>query len=151
MSADAFYNNGQTSGSLRGTPFVDPSVPDVRDRTAAVAAPPTSGDRETTGGAGEHVDQLLQRWRHAGTDDRRRTHRSRSRARSTGFRVADGNTWWYQDRIRAVERSYYVSADAFYNNGQTSGVLLGTPFVDPRRPDLFRWWRRRRGWECSPG
>lgn len=26
-SADAFYNNGAASGSLRGTPFVDPAVP----------------------------------------------------------------------------------------------------------------------------
>ncbi len=28
VSADVFYNNGATSGSLRGTPFVDTSVPD---------------------------------------------------------------------------------------------------------------------------
>jgi len=27
-TADAFYNNGATSGSLRGTPFVDPAVGD---------------------------------------------------------------------------------------------------------------------------
>jgi hypothetical protein len=26
-SADAFYNNGATAGSLRGTPYVDPKVP----------------------------------------------------------------------------------------------------------------------------
>ena len=26
-SADAFYNNGHTSGSLTGTPFVDNNVP----------------------------------------------------------------------------------------------------------------------------
>jgi hypothetical protein len=26
ISADAFYNNGATSGSLHGTPFVDPAV-----------------------------------------------------------------------------------------------------------------------------
>lgn len=51
-----------------------------------------------------------------------------------GFRVADGNTWWY--RIASVPWSgaYYASADAFYNNGQTSGSLKGTPFVDPAVP-----------------
>ena len=26
-SADAFYNNGSTLGSLQGTPFYDPAVP----------------------------------------------------------------------------------------------------------------------------
>ena len=31
--------------------------------------------------------------------------------------------------------SYYVSADAFYNNGQTSGSLVGTPFVDSNVPN----------------
>jgi hypothetical protein len=48
-----------------------------------------------------------------------------------GFRVADGNTWWYQIAQSPWNSSYYVSADAFYNNGQTSGSLHGTPFVDP--------------------
>lgn len=48
----------------------------------------------------------------------------------TGFRVADGNTWWYQIASSPWNNSYYVSADAFYNNGATSGSLSGTPFVD---------------------
>ncbi len=48
-----------------------------------------------------------------------------------GFRVADGNTWWYRIAQSPWNNAYYVSADAFYNNGQTSGSLLGTPFVDP--------------------
>ena len=49
--------------------------------------------------------------------------RSRSPAALTGFRVADGNTWWYRIASSALERAYYASADAFYNNGQTSGSL----------------------------
>jgi hypothetical protein len=49
----------------------------------------------------------------------------------TGFRVADGNTWWYRIAQAPWNNAYYVSADAFYNNGATSGSLLGTPFVDP--------------------
>jgi hypothetical protein len=48
-----------------------------------------------------------------------------------GFRVADGNTWWYRIASPAWSGNYYVSADAFYNDGETSGSLHGTPFVDP--------------------
>jgi hypothetical protein len=47
-----------------------------------------------------------------------------------GFRVADGNTWWYRIASSPWNGQFYVSADAFYNNGQTSGSLHGTPFVD---------------------
>ena len=48
-----------------------------------------------------------------------------------GLAVSDGNTWWYQIASSPWNNAYYVSADAFYNNGQTSGSLVGTPFVDP--------------------
>lgn len=48
----------------------------------------------------------------------------------TGFRVADGNTWWYRIASSPWNSVFYASADAFYNNGQTSGSLIGTPFVD---------------------
>ena len=51
--------------------------------------------------------------------------------RLTGFRVADGNTWWYRIASAPWNGQYYVSADAFYNNGSTSGSLSGTPYVDP--------------------
>jgi hypothetical protein len=53
----------------------------------------------------------------------------------TGFRVADGNTWWYRIASSPWNSAYYASADAFYNNGQTSGSLKGTPFVDPAVPN----------------
>lgn len=53
----------------------------------------------------------------------------------TGFRVADGNTWWYRIASAPWNNAYYVSADAFYNNGQTSGSLHGTPPVDGNIPD----------------
>ena len=52
----------------------------------------------------------------------------------TGFRVEDGNTWWYRIASSPWNGTFYASADAFYNNGQTSGSLLGTPFVDPAVP-----------------
>jgi hypothetical protein len=54
--------------------------------------------------------------------------------RTEGFRVADGNTWWYRIASSPWNDAYYVSADAFYNNGATSGSLNGTPFVDPAVP-----------------
>lgn len=53
----------------------------------------------------------------------------------TGFQVADGNTWWYRIAQDPWSNQYYASADAFYNNGQTSGSLHGTPFVDPNVPN----------------
>lgn len=55
--------------------------------------------------------------------------------RVTGFAVADGNTWWYRIASSPWNNAYYVSADAFYNNGSTSGPLKGTPFVDPNVPN----------------
>ena len=53
----------------------------------------------------------------------------------TGFKVADGNTWWYRIASPGWDGNFYASADAFYNNGATSGSLHGTPFVDPAVPD----------------
>ena len=53
----------------------------------------------------------------------------------TGFKVANGNAWWYRIAQSPWSSQYYVSADAFYNNGKTSGSLQGTPFVDPAVPD----------------
>lgn len=52
----------------------------------------------------------------------------------TGFRVADGNPWWYQIASSPWADAYYASADNFYNNGATSGSLIGTPYVDPAVP-----------------
>jgi surface antigen len=53
----------------------------------------------------------------------------------TGFAVADGNTWWYRIASSPWNSAYYASADAFYNDGSTSGSLQGTPFVDPNVPN----------------
>jgi hypothetical protein len=51
-----------------------------------------------------------------------------------GFEVADGNTNWYLIASSPWDNAYYASADAFYNNGATSGSLDGTPDVDPSVP-----------------
>jgi hypothetical protein len=52
-----------------------------------------------------------------------------------GFKVADGDTWWYRIASSPWNGAYYASADAFYNNGHTSGSLVGTPFVDNNVPN----------------
>ncbi len=54
--------------------------------------------------------------------------------RTQGFAVADGNTWWYEVASSPWDNTFWASADAFYNNGRTSGSLLGTPFYDPAVP-----------------
>jgi hypothetical protein len=54
--------------------------------------------------------------------------------RIQGWTASDGNDWWYQIASSPWSNSYYVSADAFYNNGATSGSLAGTPFYDPAVP-----------------
>jgi hypothetical protein len=51
--------------------------------------------------------------------------------REQGLAVTDGDTWYYRVASSPWNNQYYVSADAFYNNGATSGSLAGTPFVDP--------------------
>ena len=48
-----------------------------------------------------------------------------------GFRVSNGNTTWYRIAQFPWSNHYFVSADAFYNNGATSGSLHGTPPFDP--------------------
>ena len=127
VSADAFYNNGATSGSLIGTPFVDSAVPNCTSSTT----PHPAG--ETTGGP----SQTWANYSHAGAAEGPTipafTTVSVS-CRVTGFRVADGDTWWYLVSSAPWNNVFYVSADPFYNNGQASGSLLGTPFVDPSVP-----------------
>jgi hypothetical protein len=54
--------------------------------------------------------------------------------RLQGFKVADGNTWWYRVASSPWNNTFYTPADNFYNNGQTSGSLAGTPWVDLNVP-----------------
>jgi surface antigen len=55
--------------------------------------------------------------------------------RISGFRVEDGDTWWYRIASSPWSGSFYASADPFYNDGATSGGLVGTPPVDPTVPE----------------
>jgi hypothetical protein len=121
VSADAFYNNGATSGSLANTPWVDPNVPEcggggAANETVGPGGANTWTDYQDAGGTeGQHIG----------------SYQTVSIAcRLTGFAVADGNTWWYLVASPPWDSQFYVSADAFYNDGATSGSLIGTPFVD---------------------
>jgi hypothetical protein len=98
------------------TPSTTPSVPTTfKETTGGVAH--TWSDYTTAGGtpgpvlAGQQTVDVV--------------------CKVAGFRVQDGNTWWYRLLSGPGETVFYVSADAFYNNGATSGSLIGTPFVDP--------------------
>jgi hypothetical protein len=51
--------------------------------------------------------------------------------RLRGYKVQDGNVWWYQIASAPWSKRYYATADTFYNNGRTSGSLRGSAFVDP--------------------
>ena len=158
-SADAFYNNGQTSGNLQGTPFFDPAVPlcatlppPTAPVTPAPTAPPVTAPPVTAPPAtsppqtsptptyAETAGGVTHTW----TDysDAGGVQGASIASYQTvqvacavqGFRVADGDTWWYRVATSPWDDSYYASADAFYNNGATSGSLHGTPFVDPAVP-----------------
>ena len=54
--------------------------------------------------------------------------------RVSGWKAPDGNNWWYEIASSPWNNNFYVSADPFYNNGQASGSLQGTPFYDPDVP-----------------
>jgi hypothetical protein len=122
-SADAFYNNGATSGPLQGTPFVDPKV-QLCDAT---------GYAETTGAQAHTWSDYSDAGGTAG-DLIGANATIKVTCAVPGFKVADGNTWWYQIGSPPWDNKFYASADAFYNNGATSGPLAGTPFVDPAVP-----------------
>ncbi len=122
-SADAFYNNGATSGPLAGTPFVDPKV-QLCD---------TAGYAETTGAQANAWSDYADAGGRAG-DLIGASATIRVTCAVRGFLVADGNAWWYLIGSPPWKDEFYASADAFYNNGATSGRLAGTPFVDPAVP-----------------
>jgi hypothetical protein len=137
-SADAFYNNGRTSGSLAGTPFVDTAVSVCGSPSSSSPAPspapaPAPTFAETVGGP---TNTWTNYSNAGGTQGPTIAAHQTVQIACTvqGFRVADGNTAWYRIASSPWNNEYYASADAFYNNGQTSGSLAGTPFVDTAVP-----------------
>ena len=130
VSADPFYNNGATSGTLINTPFVDPNVPTCSATSGGSLPRPGA---ETTGSVAHTWGNYTSGGGQAGPQiaSNQTVYVS---CRVTGLPVLDGNSWWYQVQSSPWNDNFYVSADAFYNNGETSGTLLGTPFVDPSIP-----------------
>ena len=134
-SADAFYNNGATSGSLIGTPYVDGAVPTCSSQQSQgiTATPQATTYTETSGG----VIHTWSDYTNAGGNQGPNIGSNQQVQISCavqGFKVANGNTWWYQIASGPWGGNYYASADAFYNNGHTSGSLIGTPYVDTAVP-----------------
>ena len=136
-SADAFYNNGQTSGSLIGTPFVDPAVPNCSGGGEAPGETETPLQNTLAETSGSVVHTWSDYADAGGSEGPEMPSNDTVQiaCKVSGFTVADGNTWWYRIASAPWNGDYYGSADAFYNNGETSGSLLGTPFVDPAVPN----------------
>jgi hypothetical protein len=122
---------------------VDSTVPDCTGSVGSTptpvtppSAPPPSGGgtySETTGG----VTHTWTNYTNAGGTQGQSIASNATvqvSCKVTGFQVADGNTWWYRIASSPWNNAFYASADAFYNNGQTSGSLVGTPFVDSNVP-----------------
>lgn len=157
-SADAFYNDGSTSGSLQNTPFVDNTVPacagskaptittttsttstttSTTTTTTTLAPPPPPHSAPTYSETPGGVTHTWTDYVNAGGTEGPSLSSGQTiqvSCKVAGFQVADGDTWWYRIASSPWSGSYYASADAFYNDGATSGSLLGTPFVDNSVP-----------------
>jgi hypothetical protein len=198
-SADAFYNNGQTSGTLQGTPFFDPTVPTCNGtKSVPTTAPVTSSTTSATTYPSSTTTTLTTTTTGATTSSSTGTTFSTSSSTTApssstttstttppqtlttlapaprtypetvggntntwtdysdaggtqgvtipayqtvqvtcavqGFRVADGDTWWYEIASSPWDNVYYASADAFYNDGRTSGSLSLNPPISDGRP-----------------
>jgi hypothetical protein len=136
---DQVYGGSWVSDLFVDTPQVDafsPPIPSCESPAPSAAeptGPPLGTQIETTGGvANTWTDYTNAGGTQGPTIPAVQT--VEIACAVTGFRVADGNTWWYRIASSPWNAQFYVSADAFYNNGQTSGSLVGTPFVDPRIP-----------------
>jgi len=119
------------------TPRPAPATPVPTPRPVATPVPtpvPPTTYAETVGG----ISNTWTNYSNAGGNEGPQIVSNRTvqiTCKLTGFKVADGNTWWYRIASSPWNNNYYVSADAFYNNGQTSGSLHGTPFVDTKVPN----------------
>lgn len=137
------FDNGYTGEAVVTAPTVDPRVPACPEPyeptlTTPTTSPPSATTTPTTTPTySETVGSVAHTW----TDysDAGGSEGASISAYQTiqidckvpGFKVSDGNTWWYRIASSPWNDNYYVSADAFYNDGATSGSLEETPFVDP--------------------
>lgn len=134
--APASTSPAPTGGEPAPTAPTPESAPPPPGSEAPIPSPPSAAPTyiETTGG----VTHTWTNYGNAGGVEGPSIPSNASVAiacKVSGFRVSDGNTWWYEIASSPWSNAYYASADAFYNNGETSGSLVGTPFVDPAVPN----------------
>jgi hypothetical protein len=137
ISAVALDNNDQETGTRDYRRItVDNSAPGITTTTTPTTTTPPTGTTypETAGGVAHTWTDYSNA---AGTQGQSIAayQTVQIACKVAGFRVTDGNTWWYEVAQSPWSGNFYVSADAFYNNGSTSGSLSGTPFVDPAVPN----------------
>jgi len=141
-SAPSTSSSTSTSAPPASVPPTTPGPTTTQATTAGTVPPPTQSTpspspvtySETTGG----VSHTWTNYSNAGGTQGPSIASNQTvqiTCKVTGFAVADGNTWWYQIAVSPWNNAYYVSADAFYNDGAISGNLIGTPFVDPAVPN----------------
>ncbi len=105
--------------------------PPVVDARAAAAAHRTFA--EITGGSSHTWSDAQDAGGIAGPQIR--SHETvEIRCRLAGWKVPDGNVWWYRIASRPWDGRFYVTGDAFYNGDKPRGSLARTPFYDPRIP-----------------
>ena len=113
-----------SSASPTPTPIVSTSTPTPSQPAPQPVAQPAPTFSETVGG----VSHTWTNYSNAGGVEGQSIASNQTvqiSCKLTGFTVADGNTWWYRIASSPWNNGYYVSADAFYNNGATSGSLHG--------------------------
>ena len=122
-------------GSVGAQDTVRVTIGSTSSNVLKVAQPPTEGTLygETTGGV-VHTWSDYQNAAGRNGPSISSNQTIEVSCRADGFRVADGNTWWYRIASSPWNSAYYASADGFYNDGTDSGSLAGTPFVDLNVP-----------------
>ena len=123
-----YIDQGPTSGASAPSPGGS-STPSPTPNPSPPSGPAPSTWAETAGG----LARTWTNWTNAGGQEGASVAARQTiqvACKLSGFRVANGNTWWYRIASAPWNGQYYVSADAFYNNGATSGPLSGTPYVD---------------------
>ena len=119
-------------------------VPDYVEAMWAILQCDTADDFVIASGVSHSLEEFVAAafaevgldWRdHVDLDDSLKRPAEAASDKVQGFAVADGDTWWYRIASSPWNGAYYASADAFYNNGRTSGSLHGTPFVDNAVPN----------------
>lgn len=129
------WDNGKTCYDTVAGDVVWVQIGSVSSNKITVSAPPPpSTYSETAGPAGSGTFTY---YTNAGAPLGQRVAAYQTiqvSCRLTGWTAPDGDNWWYRIATGPWNNGFYAPADNFYNNGQTSGSLTGTPFVDTKVP-----------------